>query len=84
MGLVFVLFFKLFLMIVASWNCRGAGNKTFPRMVKEVKKKYAINVLGLIETRISGDRADKVVRKLGFSDWIRVEATGFAGGIWIL
>lgn len=25
-----------------------------------------------------------VLRRLGFSDWIRVEATGFAWGIWVL
>lgn len=40
--------------------------------------------MGLIEPRISGQNADKVVRKLGFTNWIMVEATGYAGGIWVL
>ncbi|XP_028797607.1 uncharacterized protein LOC114753107 [Neltuma alba] len=43
-----------------------------------------IDVLCLLETRISGERADNVVRHLGFNNWLRLEATGFAGGIWVL
>ncbi|XP_028772906.1 uncharacterized protein LOC114730056 [Neltuma alba] len=71
-------------MIVASWNCRGAGNRCFPRTVKDIVYKLQIDVLCLMETRISGTRADGVIRKLGFSNWIRLEASGFARGIWVL
>lgn len=71
-------------MNVASWNCRGAGGRSFPRILKDMVRKYNINVMGLMETRISGSRADTVVRKLGFSNWLRVEAIGYAGGIWVL
>lgn len=74
----------MLLIIVSFWNCRGAGHRTFPRLVKEVVKKYQITVLGLAEPRISGDRADQVCTKLGFSYWVRVEATGYAGEIWVL
>ncbi|XP_028755095.1 uncharacterized protein LOC114714521 [Neltuma alba] len=69
---------------MATWNCRGAGGRLFSRMIKEIVIKYGINVLCLVETRISGLRADKMVRKSGFTNWIRVEASGFAGGIWVL
>lgn len=71
-------------MIVSSWNCRGAGNRTFPNTLKHIVKQYHIDVMCLIETRISGSRADQVIRKLGFSNWIRLEAAGFTGGIWVL
>ncbi|XP_028754831.1 uncharacterized protein LOC114714269 [Neltuma alba] len=71
-------------MIVASWNCRGAGNKTFPATVQEVVRRYDINVLCLLETRVSGCKADEVVRRCGFSNWLRVEASGYTGGIWVL
>ncbi|XP_028760821.1 uncharacterized protein LOC114719473 [Neltuma alba] len=70
-------------MIVASWNCRGAGNRAFPQLIKDIVRRKNIDILCLIEPRISGQKADKVVRKLGFSHWIRVEATGFAGAIWV-
>ncbi|KAK4282536.1 hypothetical protein QN277_013898 [Acacia crassicarpa] len=71
-------------MIIASWNCRGAGRRNFPLTMKDIVNKYCINILCLMEPRISGNRADKVCQKLGFGHWIRVEASGFSGGIWIL
>lgn len=33
----------------------------------------------LLETRLSGFRDDSIVRRIGFSHWIRVES--YAGGI---
>ncbi|XP_028763194.1 uncharacterized protein LOC114721533 [Neltuma alba] len=71
-------------MIIASWNCRGAGGRGFSRILKEIVNKHHIDVFCLVEPRISGNRADTVMRKLGFSHWIRIEASGFAGGIWCL
>ncbi|XP_028769432.1 uncharacterized protein LOC114726883 [Neltuma alba] len=40
--------------------------------------------MGLFEMRVSEVKAEKVIRRLGFNHWIRVEATGYAGGIWVL
>ncbi|KAK4265516.1 hypothetical protein QN277_026562 [Acacia crassicarpa] len=71
-------------MIIASWNCRGAGRRAFPLTVKDIVFKYHINILCLLEPRISGVKADRVCRKLGFNHWIRVESTRFLGGIWLL
>lgn len=70
-------------MIMSFWNCRGAGSRSFPRMLRDITKKYGIQVMGLLETRISGTKANKVATASGFSNWLRVEATGFAGGIWL-
>lgn len=52
--------------------------------MKEISKKYKIDVMCLAEPRISGVRADHVCKKLSFSNWVRVEVTGYAGGIWVL
>lgn len=71
-------------MIVSSWNCRGAGGRHFPSTLKKIVSEYHIDIMCLLETRISGVKADRVSRKLGFSNWLRLEAAGFAGGIWIL
>lgn len=38
----------------------------------------------MLKPRISGSSADKVCRSFGFDNWIRVEAIGFSGGIWVL
>ncbi|XP_061370937.1 uncharacterized protein LOC133313564 [Gastrolobium bilobum] len=41
-------------------------------------------ILALLETRISGNKAERVVRSLGFNSFFIREAVGFSGGIWIL
>lgn len=41
-------------------------------------------MLYLFESHISGLRADDIMGKIGFSNSCRVEATSFAGGIWVL
>ncbi|XP_028778309.1 uncharacterized protein LOC114734823 [Neltuma alba] len=65
-------------------DAEGAGSRSFPVLIKDIVRKNKIGLFCLIEPRISGGKAEKIVRKLGFSNWIRVEATGFAGGIWLL
>lgn len=38
----------------------------------------------ILEPRISGREADLACKRIGYPDWIRSEARGFSGGIWIL
>lgn len=40
-------------------------------------------VLGLLEPRTSGVQVDEICRKIGFDNWVCVEAVGFSEGIWI-
>ncbi|XP_019163578.1 PREDICTED: uncharacterized protein LOC109159922 [Ipomoea nil] len=40
-------------------------------------------VISLFEPKVSGSHANDICSKIGFSDWIRVEAVGFSGGIWV-
>ncbi|XP_061357778.1 uncharacterized protein LOC133302072 [Gastrolobium bilobum] len=61
-----------------------AGKKGFSSLIKDLVYQNKIQVLALLETRISGKRADSIVRKLGFDDSFRREAEGFSGGIWLL
>ena len=62
---VLQLFFVYFLMMVQLnifvWNYRGAGKRSFVSMMKDLRRKYEFSILILLETRISGERADKVI-----------------------
>lgn len=69
---------------ILSWNCRGARAKPFPGRLKDVLKGHLVHILILCETRVSGSRVDRIMSKLGFNNWIRIEATGYAGGIWAM
>ncbi|KAJ4833138.1 hypothetical protein Tsubulata_006247 [Turnera subulata] len=69
---------------ILTWNCQGAGKRKFPRLCRDFCRNNKPDLLVILEPRISGKRADYVIKKLGFSNSHRVEARGFAGGIWLL
>lgn len=54
------------------------------RYLKEMIQTHKPNVLGLLEPKISGMKADGICNKLGFDECVRVEAIRFSGDIWIL
>ncbi|XP_031095076.1 uncharacterized protein LOC115999360 [Ipomoea triloba] len=41
-------------------------------------------IVCLLEPKVSGDQANSICSSFGFEEWIRVEAVGFSGGIWIM
>ncbi|KAK7275317.1 hypothetical protein RIF29_16430 [Crotalaria pallida] len=62
----------------------GAGAKTFPNLVNDFIRMYDVSLLGILEPRISGSKADVVCKKIGLDGCVRVEARGFSGGIWVM
>ncbi|KAI9124952.1 hypothetical protein K1719_003568 [Acacia pycnantha] len=66
------------------WNCRGAASKGFAAVLKDMKRRYRLDLVVILEPRISGNTASKVIKNWGFKHSVRVEAVGFSGGIWIL
>lgn len=64
----------MFTMNMLFWNCKGAGNRHFPRLIKDYVRMYRLSFLALLEPRISGIRVNKVIEKLGFDRIIRQEA----------
>ncbi|KAI9111727.1 hypothetical protein K1719_017417 [Acacia pycnantha] len=63
---------------------KGAASKTFASVLKELRHRYKVDVVVILEPRISGATATKVIKSWGFKFSRRVEAVGFSGGIWIL
>lgn len=66
------------------WNCRGAGARTFPASVKDLMRIYRLDFIAILEPRVSGSHTDDIIRRTGLHQGARVEARGFAGGIWCL
>lgn len=71
-------------MICMVWICQGVASREVLRFLLDMIKMHKPQVLGLLETKVSGAKADSICNKLGFDDWVRVEALGFSGGIWVL
>lgn len=73
----------MFLMILI-WNVRGAAGKDLWHAVKELKIRHKIKIVVLVETRCSGDSAQRAIKGMGFKFQIIEEARGMSGGIWML
>ncbi|XP_038688673.1 uncharacterized protein LOC119987842 [Tripterygium wilfordii] len=65
------------------WNCQGAASREFNRALKDLLRLHRPGVLGLLEPKVSGSHADSLCKQWGFANWVRVEAFGFSGGIWV-
>ncbi|KAL4327888.1 hypothetical protein AHAS_Ahas13G0145100 [Arachis hypogaea] len=69
---------------IISWNCRGAGGRTFPALIRDIRREYDANFLILLETHISGTKGEYVRNKIRLDSSFVVEPTGHSGGIWCL
>ncbi|XP_016206969.1 uncharacterized protein LOC107647406 [Arachis ipaensis] len=78
------LFFRSDLMIIFSWNCRGAASQSFTRTLKEYLRMHKPDLVILQETRCSGDTARRTIDRSGFAFSHVQDANGFSGRIWII
>ncbi|KAK7286640.1 hypothetical protein RJT34_21780 [Clitoria ternatea] len=63
---------------------RGASGKLFPNLVRDVAHIHNLLFLTILKPKISGQKVNKFVGKLGFDSVHHVEAYGFLRGIWCL
>lgn len=73
-----------FMMNLLVWNCRGAGGRNFPGHIRDLVSIYKLSFVAILEPRIIGNRANNVINRIGFDGVVKVEARGFAGGIWCM
>ncbi|XP_061337738.1 uncharacterized protein LOC133284682 [Gastrolobium bilobum] len=69
---------------VCSWNCRGANKKGLTCLIRDIVRKYDIKVLALLETRISGTKATRKIKQMGFDVFHKQDPVGFSGDLWLL
>lgn len=74
-GAVCALFYNFLLIFLrlnlCFWNCQGVGHLRFHNFVHEYCREFAIDILCLFETRISGVREDGILVKLRFLNSFR-------------
>lgn len=70
-------------MSVISWNCQGVATRDFVCVFKDMMRRHKPILVGLLEPRVSGSHIDDICKSFGFDQWLRIEAVGFSGGIWI-
>ena len=68
-------------MRTACWNCRGLGNDSTVRRLKEIHKKYLLDIICLSETKQGNDLVRDVGAQLGFQNYVSVPPNGSSGGL---
>ncbi|KAF3954271.1 hypothetical protein CMV_020363 [Castanea mollissima] len=76
--------FNFLPMKILDWNCRGAGNLNICKNFTDMVCSHRPSIAVILETRISGQRANFVSSSLSFDNVCRSDADGFRGCIWIL
>ena len=71
-------------MNVLLWNCRGALNPDFKRRIFEMVINHRPTIFVVLETRVGGDRAAKIIKGLPFDGFITTDTIGYARRLWIL
>ena len=69
---------------IMFWNVQGAASKYFRQAFRTLVRSFNPTMNVLLEPCISGSKADAFIKFSGFERSHRVEAAGFAGGIWLL
>ena len=60
------LFFIMSLMNMLIWNCNEAASQSFLRSLKDLLCRYKQVLFGLLESRCSGDHANKICNQIGY------------------
>ena len=68
-------------MRTACWNCRGLGNDSTVRRLKEINKKFLLDIICLAETKQGDDIVRDVGAQLGFPNYVSVSPNGSSGGL---
>ena len=64
-------------------NCRGVGNAATIQELRELARKFAPTVLGVVETQIAGARVEALASTLGYENSYAISSQGRSGGIGI-
>ncbi|XP_021803305.1 uncharacterized protein LOC110747435, partial [Prunus avium] len=67
-----------------SSQLEGAASTKFKVNLIEIIKLHRIDLLFICEPRIGGNKALKIIKSLGFTDYEVVNPVGFSGGLWLL
>ena len=72
------------MMNVLIWNYKGAMKPEFRKTVMDLVEWHSPILMVIIETRMSGVRAEEIIEALPFDGHAVSNTIGFVGGIWLL
>jgi exonuclease III len=71
-------------MSIISWNCRGLGNPRAVPTLRDLARKYRVEVIFLCETLVHANKIEETRVRLGFDASFAVDRIGRSGGLAVL
>jgi len=71
-------------MKTACWNCRGLGNDSTVRRLKEINRLHLLDIIALSETKQQDGFIQEKGLEMGFSKFVTVPPIGLSGGLVVL
>lgn len=71
-------------MNILIWNCRGASNPNFCKNVSDMVRRHCPAIMIISETKLCGDRAQRIIDRLPLDGAIVTNSFGRSGGLWLL
>lgn len=67
--------------MIVSWNCQGIGSFLTVRRLREIRSKYLLDVMFLMETKNQEKPMVKEFMNTDFTNHFLVPPTGLGGGL---
>lgn len=71
-------------MNILLWNYRGALGLDFKRRVLEMMVNHFPSIMIITKTRVSGDRATKIIEEFPFDGFFTTQTINYVGDLWLL
>lgn len=68
---------------IFSWNCQACASVRFPCILRQCNLDHKLDIICLLEMRVSGPKVNNIISKLSFHTSHCVKAIEFSGGIWL-
>lgn len=81
---LFCLSFLNLIMNMISWNCRGANKPEFCNIVIDMIRRLCPAIMIISETKLCGDKANRIIDRLPMDGAIVANSFGRSGGLWLL
>lgn len=66
---------------IMYWNCRGAGNLYFCEILCDLSKVNKVDLIFVVEPKVSRDKAEEIIRRTNMQCIQRVEAISRLRGL---
>ena len=74
-------FLSCVIMNTLIWNCRGALSPIFCNNIKDMVRIHSPAIMIIMETKVCGDRARRIVDRLPMDEAIIANSIGLSGGL---